>query len=488
METRHQKNSALVWSMLFLVLCSLALTHRAFAEDTVAPEKTAESTKEEKRAEKEAQRKKANKRELQAQKKRVIEGSLSNRYIFRKRGSSQDQDLETVLTVNFDNPEKYPHVSASAMGGAITDLDSKDNADFSDVYNTFSSRAVGRLYHAYVDIKKFNPVDNARFGRQHLYKLEPLYFDGVTVDSAPYLGFVLSGFGGSPVHQFENQLGINKGDWLAGGSLQWNPVAPIRLRIDETHLKDTQSAFRMSQGDYEDDLLGASLWVDIGKHFDVFSRFTTFLDELRDAEVAGSARFPEHKLTLRTRLYRLLKTYDIRVVEWDAYNFAGAYVPYNEVSLNVTKGLGEKFSVDSGFVGRFLDDRQTASAFNHGFLRGFLSLASYGFLHEGLDLNATADYYRGTDNTLKNNSAGFSFDAAQQLFDKRLKLGLGTAYYLYRYNLLAGNEAEDVQTYFGSIDWALSRRFKLRGSYEFEHNSVDNFQTMRASFIWNFVK
>lgn len=421
-----------------------------------------------------------------AEKVSFISGSLQTRYRLRTTGEISDHDLDEIITLKFGDPT-FNTFSGAIQGGAIIDLDGHDNTGtFSDIYNSFSSRAVGRLYYGYFDVSKVAPISRLRAGRQHVHRLEPLYFDGVSVETLPYAGFTLNAFAGAPVHLFENQIGIDPGDWTVGGGLQWNPVSALRFRFDATHLRDKVSAFRLTQRDLEDNLFGASLWFDLTKNLDFFSRFTFFDDQVRDIEGASTIRFPNQDLTFRLKLYRLLKAIDIRVIEWDAYGIAGTHEPYNEFQFSVTKGLGKHFAVDSGFAIRRLDNAQIAGAFNHGYERVFLSLASSSFPVKNLDLNLAGDYYHGEDNTLRNDNFGLSFSANQQLLKKRLKLGVGTAYYLYRYNLLSGNESDNVRTYFTSIEAKVLKPLRIKTTYEVEDNRTNFFHSVKTSLIWEF--
>ena len=419
-------------------------------------------------------------------KEKLISGSLFNEYKFRTTGDVEDHDLETLLSVNIGDPVR-DRFSGALQGGGIFDLNGKqDDYSLSSIYDTFPKSTVGRLYYAYMNVKRFKPIENLRVGRQYLYTLDSLYFDGVSVETLPYCGLILGGYGGTPVHLFENEIGVDPGDWVAGGYLLWSPIATVRLRLDETHLRDETSAFRITEGDKEDDLLGTSLWIDFTENLDFYTRFTTFSDQVRDVEAATSLQIPDKALSFRLRGYRLLEGYDIRVVEWDAYGIAGTYEPFTQISLSATKELGRKFGINGGVDYRFLDDEQITSAFNHGYERVYVSASSHNFLRKDLDLNTTFDYYHGEDNTLKNNSTGLSFFASQKFFKKRLAVDGGTAYYLYRYNILAGNESNNVRTYFADVEGKIVKDLKAKMKYEFEDNDLDNFQTVNTSVTWEF--
>ena len=413
-------------------------------------------------------------------------GSISNRYKFRSTGSLRDQDVETLVTLDIGNAYADRVWGALQVGG-IFDLDGNQGGNtFASVYDSFSDRAVGRLYYAHVDAKDLGPLSHLTVGRQSRFDFESLYYDGLTLQSKRWHGFSLTAFGGAPVHLFENQIGFDVGDWLVGGALQWNPISNLQARFDYVHLKDEVAGFRASVGDQEDDLFGGTIWWDIDQHFALMGRFTSFSDQVRDVSLSATYKLASHDLFVRLNAFRLLKGYAIRVVEFDAYGIAGTYEPYTDVSLTATKGFGQHFAMDGGVQVRFLDDNQIASAFNHGFERFFLSLSTYDLLLKGLSLSATGDYYHGEDNVLKNNNFGGSFTVTQDLLEKRLQLSGGTAFYLYRYNLFAGNESNNVQTYFARVKGKIMKDLEARVGYEFEHNPVNGFHSVDARLIWSF--
>lgn len=394
--------------------------------------------------------------------------------------------MENVLTLDIGNPNADRFWGA-VQGGGIFDLDGdKGGNTFRSAYDTFSGNAVGRLYYAHFDARDLGPIKNLRAGRQYRYDFESLYYDGVTLEMAPVKNFSLTTFGGVPVHLFENQIGFDPGDWLVGGALQWNPHAKLQARFDYTHLRDKVSGFRASGGDFEDNLFGGTVWLDLDPRVGLVGRFTAFADQVRDVSFETGFRIPEKDFSLRFHFFRLLKGYDIRVIDWDAYRVAGTYQPYTELSLNATKGFGNHFAVDGGFSHRSLDDVQVASAFNHGFDRGYLSFSLFDLPIKGLSLTATSDYYHGRDNTLRDNSFGASFTASQNLLSDRLRLTAGTLYYLYKYNLLTGDESSNVRTYFAEVRGKLTKHFEAGAGYNFERNSFNDFHSLDLRAIWSF--
>ncbi|MBF0493349.1 MAG: hypothetical protein HQM15_11305 [Deltaproteobacteria bacterium] len=416
----------------------------------------------------------------------LLHGWIMENYRWQTTGDNSNNLTETLVTLNIGDPTMHRY-SGSIEAGLFADLNSNDlNSPYHNVYDSFSSRAVGRLYSAYLDVNKVNPFGNIRIGRQHLYELENLNFDGISLESKAYYGFVLSGFAGVPVHLYENQLGEEAGDWTAGASLQWTPVSRLRFRSTFEHLHDKIGGYRITEGKTGDSLIGNSVWLKLTSNWDLYSKLTLFSDQLRNWEFSSSTRFPKQDLRLDFSVYRLLKAYDFRVLESDPLSVAGTYEPYTEFQARIYKGFGKKFSFETGASVRKLDDEEIAGAFNHGYERVYGTLSTRDFLIKGFSTSTAANYYHGEDSVLKNNYFGLNFSLNQQLLKKRLTVGAGTAYYLYRYNLFTGDVSNNVRTYFAEVEGKIRKDLKLKTTYEFEKNAINGFHSGRVRLVWDF--
>lgn len=421
-------------------------------------------------------------------KKIFVTGSVLNRYRLRATSGLRDHEMDTIVGININDPV-IDHWSGSFQVGGKFDLNGGEHNALSGIYDTFSENEIPRIYYGYMDIRKYKPISHIRIGRQHIYEMEHFYFDGALFETMPIYGFTFTVFGGAPVHMYENKWGSDFGDWTAGGMVQWQPIVRLRFRFDYGYTKDDQAPYFGAAGSTQkDSYLSWSTWYDVNKAKTIFfaSRITSFADQLRDAGAQIDFTFPKRRLVVRARVYRLLQGYDIRVIDWDAFHIAGTYQPYTEVFASATKELGDKFAVDVGFSKRILDEKQTVSAFNHGFDRGFMTVSSFGVPWKGLNLSITGDFYRGEDSSYQNNSFAASFSASQNLFKDRVVINGGSSYYLYRYNVTTQNESDDVRVYFGGIDVVLRKGLKLRTQYEFENNDYGHFQTATSTVKWDF--
>lgn len=412
-------------------------------------------------------------------------GSVSERYRFRSTGSVDDSDMETLFTLDLGQSQN--RFSGHLQAGAIVDMDHDPaTSPFASIYDTFGNRAVGRFYYGYFNANDLGPILHLRAGRQHRYEFESFYYDGLTVETDPFYGFSLTAYGGTPVHLFENQFGFDPGDWLLGTALDWNPLKNFQFRFDFAHLRDKVSGFRAGVGNLEDNLLGATFWWEIDPRLFLSSRFTSFSDQVRDVNASVQFQLPKIDFSFRFNFYKLLKSIDIRNIDLDPASLAGIYRPYAEFSATATKGFGSHVALDAGWASRILSSDQVANAFNHGFNRVFLSASVFDLPLKNMTLTTTTDYYNGVDNTLKNNSLAFSFSADQKLFEKRLKLSAGTAYYLYRFNLLAGNESQNARSYFLNVGGKIFKTLEAKAGYELEDNQFNAFHTADARLIWSF--
>jgi hypothetical protein len=415
-----------------------------------------------------------------------VHGSFSTRYRFQATDLERDQDLVTLLTMetplSADNPW---YAAMQAMGHFDLDGTSEPSL-FRDGYDSFGHNAVGRLFYAYIERREFGPVQSLRVGRQQRYDLENISYDGATFEMKRQEWFTLTAFGGVPVHPYKNQIGFDPGDAVFGAALQLDPVSNLRVRFDHLYIKDQAEPLLSPFGNRKDYLMGGSLWWDPNRVYSLTGRVTAFFDQIRDMQVGIAVKPEETGFQLRMNFASQFKSSEVRVSDLDTYSVVGVYQPYNEFFIRAAQALGEHFALDGGFQLRSLRNQQTASAFNHGFERIYLSASTFDLLNPGLSLNATGDYYKGEDNALKDNNFGGSFSVTQELKDRKYRINAGTAYYLYRYNLYLGNESADVQTYFARLDVRLLKQLETRLGYEFEHNNIDSFHTVDTRVTWKF--
>ncbi len=412
-------------------------------------------------------------------------GSIFSQYRLQSGQGYRYQTFEPIATMDVGNSLQN-RFSASVQGGGVFILSGKTSGSpFLNVYDTFDNREIGRLYHAYVNIQDVGPIQNIRIGRQHKYEFEQLYFDGGTFDTKPLANVTVSAYGGIPVHFYQNQIGEHPKDWLVGSTVQWQPVQKLQVRFDYVHINTQADYFQPNIGNRATTLYSGDIWWDISSKLTLKGTISSFGNQLRDTSGLLIFKLPAQDLSVQVKVYRLLEAYSVRVNDLDMFSFMQAYLPYTEFYGSLYKGFGKHVAMQLGGSARLLDDYQVASAFNHGYERAFATLTTMDLIVKGLTLNATGDYYHSDDNTLKNNYFGGTFSATQKFLKDRLKATLGTAYYLYSYNLATGNESNNVQTYYAQVKSKIVGGLEGRLGFRYEH-SIANFYTGDARLIWSF--
>ncbi len=414
-----------------------------------------------------------------------IHGSVTAKYRLQSTGGYRYNSVEPLATLDFGN-SAMNRITASFQGGGFLVFNGHDiRSPFWNVYDTFDAHAVGRLYHAYVNFQDVGPLNTIRVGRQHRYDFASLYYDGATFETKPFADFTLTVFGGMPVHMFENQVGSDPGDWIAGTALQWRPADKFQVRFDYVHIRDKASWFQATRGTREDNLFGGTIWWDIGRHVSLKGEISAFSNTLKDASALAVFKFPSQDLNVQLKVYRLLKPYGPHVIDFDMFNFEGNLQAFTEFTGTVYKGLGKHFALQAGGSLRQLDTYQVSRAYNQGYMRGFATVTLMDLIVHGLTLSATGDYYRGQNNDLKNNYFGGTFSATQKFLEDRIRATVGSTYYYYAYDLYNGIESNNVQNYYAQLRAKLSGGLEGRLGYRFEH-SVNNFNTADARLTWSF--
>ena len=143
--------------------------------------------------------------------KPFIHGYLSTRYRARWSGGVDDHDVDSVLGLEFGDPNK-DRVTGHLMARAIADLNGASATDpFFSLEDTYDQRLTTRLYYAWADIRPESPkqaqVEHWRLGRQIDYLTpEFAWFDGVSAQTRPRgkQHLQLGLYGGVPVHLYES--------------------------------------------------------------------------------------------------------------------------------------------------------------------------------------------------------------------------------------------------------------------------------------------
>ncbi|HHT9124265.1 MAG TPA: hypothetical protein ACFYD6_00435 [Candidatus Brocadiia bacterium] len=406
-----------------------------------------------------------------------LHGYIRTRHRFRSlAGNGTDNDFYQYLNLRLGD-ERKDKLTANLYGTLRENLE-KERGVFASIDDTYQKTLTGRLYELYADIRDVGIIDTTRIGRQYLYDVEPLHFDGAKLDFKELSaqgGLRFIAYGGVPVHLFESQP---DGDFIAGAASEVKPLDGTRVRLDYIHVNDDNKTI----GNHEDNLYVLSAWQYVAQWWDVFGRYSLINGEGRDAQVRSIWSFPDIDLDVRFSYFRQLKTLNDFSIEFDEYFFLlGSYFAFSQYTFDVYKGIGKYLGVDLGVSIRDMDNNGREGAFNHEFNRYYATLLTYDYPFKGTSFSITGEEDHTSNDTVRT----FGVDAKQAL-NKRLSFGIGTYYALYKFDFLTDTEHDNVRTVYSNMKWKLSKRWEAAVDYEVEFFDAKTYHSVDTSLKFIF--
>lgn len=411
-----------------------------------------------------------------------IHGYLRTRYIGRTTSGAGDQDLYETLSLDIGDPAKN-RVTAHFLGDVSMDLDGNTDTvgyhAFSSARDSTGSDVVPLVYSAYIDINRLGVLERIRVGRQSIYETpEVSFFDGLSAETAELGGSKVKfgAYGGVSVHLYQ---GYDLTDRINGAYASGRLWAGARARVDYQRLEGHAGDEKV-----RNTLWGVDGWQAIGSYVDLHAHYTR-MDELdRDILVRGTFNQPVWDLRFQATYYQLLQAQQKNVaIEADSYYpVMKDYYPYWEVRGTLSKGFGEHVNVDAGADIRRLNNPAQASNFNHEFDRYFATLDLMDILVKGSSLSLTEEKWI-SDGT-KTESQGLDLTCP---IGKKTTASIGTAHYLYKYDIIADQERDDVQSSYIKIETKPNRAWRLSAEYDYEDDdSSGAYNELRCEATWTF--
>ncbi|MBX3464217.1 MAG: hypothetical protein KF830_13680 [Planctomycetes bacterium] len=402
-------------------------------------------------------------------------GQLYSRYRVRHGAGATDQDLIARLTVDVGRSDR-DDVTFHFSGRGFVDIDGRRaNDPFPGLDHSFQDRVNGRLYRAHVDFHSLPHVELARLGRQDLNETPvPLTFDGLRVDSERFgsLRAWLSAYGGVTVHQFEAS---SRGDAVFGMAFGLQPWTGARVRFDGMDLRDEYLAVDRQNG-----LIGARWWQALGAV--QLNGLHTWVDgRARDLQL-GARGEVESAVRFTVDYRGLLTTQRAQVTELDLYfDIAADYRPYQQVSATVGTDLGTFATIDVGADVRRLDESSDEGRFNREFERLHADLTLLDLGTRGLSLTVSGSLWDSTGESMRTVAGDLEYRP-----NPDLRLVLGTAYDLFRYDPIADRERLHVRSYYLRLDHRVDVALRVDGGYDYERDDFDEWHTFRLGMTWTF--
>ncbi|TLD42901.1 MAG: hypothetical protein JETT_0801 [Candidatus Jettenia ecosi] len=390
--------------------------------------------------------------------------------------------------LRFNTKEFYNKKVTIAGSARLTeDLDGNEpkNGAFRDILDSYDHNVNGRLYYLYADIK--NPVidkSNLRVGRQYLYSVETILFDGAKYEQQ--IGPVDTyAFGGFRVSQYSSTYF----DTVVGGGIAARPLINTRINLDYVRIVDDN---------FIDDEVSLSLWQKIYEDVNFYGRYTLLESTPKDFIVKLSWDKVDWDASVQVSYYRFfhsLAEHSNTISPF--FEILGKLESFELISLTGYKGLGDKFGISGGIDHRNVLDKKDENTFNHDYNRAFLSFDVNNVLLKDSKVSFIVEYWNSED---MDHSADLGVD-----FDKKIgkfHFGGGTSYSLYKFNFVGNNNLAaildneftdtkqkiNVRTYYLRLKYSLTKQsdVSLKWLTEVSDTDPEKFHELLLSYSTNF--
>lgn len=340
-----------------------------------------------------------------------------------------------------------------------------------------------RLYAGYLNYRGLPGVALVRAGRQSLWETPQFsFFDGARLETKPIGGAArlrLGAFAGRPVNFFESPQGRD----LSAGSHAEGRLSPdTRLRMDWMFFGDERDG-----KDVANHLVSARIWQRIGRPVLLHAGVSGLDGQLRDLRLEGSWRPEGLGLGAQLRYYGLLTGQGELANAIDPFTTIGLREqPYHRADLQLSQRLGRWAFVRGGYVVRRLASGVTAGEFNRDYDRLHGALTVRGLPLAPLELSLSGEGWRSEGRTFSGAGGGVAYVHRAKTGRRVARAEVGTFYRLYRYDLFARTERQDVRIYFcRARAWTVGG---LEGDvrYALEDLSGALFHGLRLRGTWRF--
>jgi len=419
-----------------------------------------------------------------------LRGSFATKYVIRSvrvSGDKQsDNDIFEYLRLDANVPKggQYEvHFFGSARQDIDGDNDEHDFFPFEDIGDARDKSSTATLYDAHVAIN--NPVSHisqVRIGRQAGTRDEPVFFDGVAVDTSVSKNVFFTAYGGAAAHfeELEYEWGD---DTLAGAGADISPTFNSVLSMDYLYVQDKRDIFGFD--DQEDHLISLKIWQRFAQYLSAMTRFRYLNDDARDLRARAVGTFPDAGFQISAGYFLQFGEEAERSNEESVYyDIVGTTSEFQSFDIKLRQIFGEHYAVDVGYHDRRLMDNNDENSFNRDYSRLYAAFDAADVLIRRLTLSVTGEYWDTGDTSYR--SGGLDATYVLKKRDRRGKLSAGTYYSLYKYDYYdERGERDDVQTYYARAVVPIGGHFSADGKYEYEDGS-DDFHSFTLGVRYDF--
>jgi len=429
-------------------------------------------------------------------------GRIATLYQLRWQGDESDQDLAQYLALDADNLWKNK-LDAALYLRLWEDIDGRYQAqgnrtyyEYEGISDTYTRRVNDRIYYGYIDIKNIIGTSKFRLGRQYLYDIEGIQFDGLRWGIEDFKGLDALAFFGQPVSYYSE----TDGNRTYGGSVAYKFFPELKLGLDylkysEDSISDTYLALLM-QNRFADRLR-------------VYAKYAYLDSDPRDVMVQANYTNPHAAWNLNATYYQQLKKLEQYSNQFSPYYTAlSDYAPFHQINITLYKELTPWVAGEAGFTKRQLAHSDDESEYNRAYDLYYATLIFRDIGVRGLDFSLTGQrwltksYTRTTSYyddatattpttatiTMPSDSVTSFGAELKYQWQKKLTVNLGTDYSQYKYDYDTDSEKTKVRTVYTKCRWKINKNIDwyTKVSREKQSDEEQGYYKVRSNITYNF--
>jgi len=400
------------------------------------------------------------------------------------RFSPGKRDIDTSLFVRVDaGDDTRDRVTGGFSGRLSWDLDglashnriSAADADFVDSNDIDHKRMVERIYTAFVDLNRLDPLTKVRLGRQFHESYTGAHFDGIQVFADPGEDTSLSIYGGVPVHYYDAAF---TDDRLVGGTIRNRTLDKLTATLDLQQVRDSNRYY----GTRDDYLAVLGLTYSILDNLRASIVESVVSGQQRDLQGTMHYWNIENNLNMTLHYGWMPERLDSLADEYTPFaDIMSGLEPYQLFSINAVKGIGDHFEMGAEVMLHELVHTTDESAFNKEYTRNQISFNLIDLPVDDLTTGVHWEYWDTSDDS----EYSVGGDVRHRLARHHV-MEAGTYYSKFKYRQFSLVDTLDVQTYYVRWRWALGlgRAFYIKAEVEDADDATYN--TISATFMYRF--
>lgn len=419
-----------------------------------------------------------------------LDGYLSTRYQFRSAKSTaqnwRDHDLFGELRLDLAMPRNSRYeFHFLGVGRKDIDGDREPHAFYplEEIGDTGNHSAKAYVSEARLDVNSlFTLLPQVRLGRQAATRGEPVFFDGIALDLAPFEWLDLTAYGGAAVH-FHELFRDAGDDTLAGAGIDLQVLRSTSLSVDYLGADDERTY--PSDTDAQDNMLSFKLWHRFSPSVSATAKYRYLNGDPRDFSLRAIALYAPADIEMNVNYFRQFTVQNEVANEFSAYyDILGLTNPYETYDVKARKLFGEHYALDLGYYSRDLREKSFESAFNRRYNRAYATVEMIELLLPGLSLSVTGETWRSGERAYRTWGGDLSY--AFPANTKKAVVSTGTYFSLYKYDYYTERgERTKARTYFVNVKYPLRSDLWLNAAYEFEQ-AIEDYQTVKLGMRYDF--